>query len=185
MTMKTRIIAFYTLLCVLLSCGPEYVKPVEASQAGFAVSFFKSVNSVEPKTANVVVSPYSAAVTLSMLAEGAQGQTRAEFDKALSDVLYKAEDLGGNDSVVVRSANSLWLDDNFSPRNRYVSLLEKDFDAFIDVENFASPVDNPLQFCVSVALFLFAFVALRFFKLSPILILVLCGAVGGIVYGIV
>lgn len=52
-------------------------------------------------------------------------------------------------------------------------------------ENFASPVDNPLQFCVSVALFLFAFVALRFFKLSPILILVLCGAVGGIVYGIV
>ena len=52
-------------------------------------------------------------------------------------------------------------------------------------ENFASPVDNPLQFCVSVALFLFAFVALRFFKLSPILILVMCGAVGGIVYGIV
>lgn len=138
--MKTRIIAFYTLLCVLLSCGPEYVKPVEASQAGFAVSFFKSVNSVEPKTANVVVSPYSAAVTLSMLAEGAQGQTRAEFDKALSDVLYRAEDLGGNDSVVVRSANSLWLDDNFSPRNRYVSLLQKDFDAFLDVENFASPV---------------------------------------------
>ena len=52
-------------------------------------------------------------------------------------------------------------------------------------ENFASPVGNPLQFWVSVALFLFAFVALRFFKLSPILILVLCGAVGGVVYGVV
>ena len=52
-------------------------------------------------------------------------------------------------------------------------------------ENFASPVGSPLQFWVSVALFLFAFVALRFFKLSPILILVLCGAVGGVVYGVV
>ena len=52
-------------------------------------------------------------------------------------------------------------------------------------ENFASPVGNPLQFWVSVALFLIAFVALRFFKLSPILILVLCGAVGGVVYGVV
>ena len=52
-------------------------------------------------------------------------------------------------------------------------------------ENFASPVENPLQFWVSVALFLFAFVALRFFRLSPILILVLCGAVGGVVYGLV
>lgn len=52
-------------------------------------------------------------------------------------------------------------------------------------ENFASPVENPLQFWVSVALFLFAFVALRFFRLSPILILVLCGAVGGLVYGVV
>jgi N-glycosylase/DNA lyase len=40
----------------------------------------------------------------------------------------------------VKSANSVWLDDNFSPRNRYVNLLEKDFDAFLDVENFASPV---------------------------------------------
>ena len=124
----------------MVSCGPRYDEPVEASQVGFAVSFFKNVNAVEPKNANVVVSPYSAAVALSMLAEGAEGQTKAEFNKALDNILYKADDLGSNDTVIVKSANSLWLDDNFSPRNRYVSLLEKDFDAFIDVENFASPV---------------------------------------------
>lgn len=51
-------------------------------------------------------------------------------------------------------------------------------------DNFGSVVDAPLQFWVSVALFLFAFVALRFFKLGPILILVICGAIGGVVYGL-
>lgn len=51
-------------------------------------------------------------------------------------------------------------------------------------ENFGSITDTPLQFWVSVALFLFAFVALRFLKLGPILILVICGAIGGVVYGL-
>ena len=115
----------------VISCAPQYEKPVDASQVGFAISFFKNVNASEPSDANVVVSPYSAAVALSMLAEGAEGKTRAEFDNALGGVIYKAEDLGGNDTVVVKSANSLWIDDNFSPRNRYVNLLEKDFDAFL------------------------------------------------------
>lgn len=138
--MKTKFIALVALFTALVSCGPDYEKPTDASQVGFAVEFFKSVNAVEPKNGNVVVSPYSAAVALSMLAEGAEGQTKAEFNKALNNILYKAEDLGSNDTITVKSANSLWIDDNFSPRNRYVSLLEKDFDAFVDVENFASPV---------------------------------------------
>ena len=138
--MKTRLIALAAMTAALVSCGPKYEEPVDASQIGFAVDFFKSVNAAEPQNGNVVVSPYSAAVALSMLAEGAEGQTKAEFNNALDNVLYKAEDLGSNDSVIVKSANSLWIDDDFSPRNRYVSLLEKDFDAFVDVENFASPV---------------------------------------------
>ena len=138
--MKTGFFALAVAVLAFAACGPKYQKPVEASQVGFAVSFFKNVNASEPKTQNVVVSPYSAAVTLSMLAEGAEGQTKAEFNQALGNILYKAVDLGDNDTVVVKSANSVWISDNFSPRNRYVSLLEKDFDAFIDVENFASPV---------------------------------------------
>ena len=138
--MKTRFFALAVAVLAIAACGPKYQKPVEASQVGFAVSFFKNVNASEPKTQNVVVSPYSVAVTLSMLAEGAEGQTKAEFNQALGNILYKAVDLGDNDTVVVKSANSVWISDNFSPRNRYVSLLEKDFDAFIDVENFASPV---------------------------------------------
>ena len=139
LTMKS----FHSILllaCIFVtSCGPTYEKPVDASDTTFAISFFKNVNALTPKAENVVVSPYSASVALSMLAEGAQGQTRAEFDNALGGILFKSEDLGSNDTVVVKSANSVWIDDNFSPRNRYVSLLEKDFDAFLTTLNFADP----------------------------------------------
>lgn len=134
-----KVLSAFVALATLASCGPKYEQPVEASQTGFAISLLQNVTAVTPGNENVVVSPYSAAVALSMLAEGAEGKTREEFDNALGGVLYKAEDLGGGEDVVVKSANSVWLDDNFSPRNSYVNLLEKEFDAFIDVENFASP----------------------------------------------
>ena len=52
-------------------------------------------------------------------------------------------------------------------------------------ENFGSPTETPLQFGVSVALFVAAFVAMKFFKVSPILILVLAGIFGGVFYGLV
>lgn len=51
-------------------------------------------------------------------------------------------------------------------------------------ENFGSLSDTPQQFCVSVGLFVAAFVAMKFFKVSPILIILLAGAFGGVFYGI-
>ena len=52
-------------------------------------------------------------------------------------------------------------------------------------ENFGSLTETPLQFWVSVALFVAAFVAMKFFKVSPILILVLAGVFGGVFYGLI
>ena len=52
-------------------------------------------------------------------------------------------------------------------------------------ENFGSPTETPLQFWVSVALFVAAFVAMKFYKVSPILILLLAGAFGGVFYGLI
>lgn len=134
-----NLLSILILSAGLMSCGPGYIKPVEASQKDFAVSFFKHVNQDTHKGENLVLSPYSAAVALSMLAEGAEGETRVEFDDVLGGIIYQAEDLGGNDTVIVKSANSVWVDDDFSLRNRYVSLLERDFDAFITTQNFADP----------------------------------------------
>ena len=52
-------------------------------------------------------------------------------------------------------------------------------------ENFGSPTETPLQFWVSVALFVAAFVAMKFFKVSPILILLLAGVFGEVFYGVI
>lgn len=125
----------------LLSCGPKYVAPVSepGSEIDYSMSFIRSIVAVEDKDANLAVSPYSAGVALSMLAEGAEGQTKAEFNKALNDCLFKSEDLGGNDKITVNSVNSLWVDDNFSVRNRYVSLMQKDFDALVTTLSFSDP----------------------------------------------
>lgn len=120
------------------ACGPAYEKPAEGSSTGFALSFFKEVNRNVKPGENVVVSPYSAGVVLSMLAEGAEGETRVEFDNALNGCLFKAEELG-DEKVVVESANSVWVSDDFSVRNRYVDLLSNDFNAFITTQNFADP----------------------------------------------
>ena len=139
MNMRNLSIIILSSLWGLVSCGGGYVKPVEASQTGVSLSFFNHVNALSGADENVVTSPYSAAVCLSMLAEGAGGETRAEFDSALGGIMFKAEDLGSNDTVVVKSANSIWIDDNFSIRNSYVNLLQKDFDAFITTQRFSDP----------------------------------------------
>lgn len=49
-------------------------------------------------------------------------------------------------------------------------------------ENFGSPTKDAMQFAVSVLLFAAAFVATKWFKVSPIVIVIACGAVGGIFY---
>lgn len=123
----------------LVSCGQKDVAPAEGSRTGFAISFFKSVNDVVKPSDNIVVSPYSAGVALSMLEEGAGEETRAELDNALNSCLFKAEKFGNDENVVVKSANSVWVSDNFSVRNHYVDLLEKDYDALVATQNFADP----------------------------------------------
>ena len=137
--MKKIITAACAATMLLAGCGKKNPQPSEGSEVGYALSFFQKTNSTVSYDENLVVSPYSAGVALSMLAEGAEGQTRAELDDALNGCIFKAEDLGSNDSIVVKSANSLWVGDNFSIKNKYVSLLEKDYDAFVTTQNFLDP----------------------------------------------
>lgn len=51
-------------------------------------------------------------------------------------------------------------------------------------ENFGSPTGSTLQFVVSVLIFVAAFAAMKFYKISPILILVIAGAFGVVFYGL-
>lgn len=124
----------------LVSCGRQTAsKPEPGSRTGFAISFFKEVNRTAGKGENVFASPYSAGVALSMLNEGAGGETKAEIDNALNGCSFRNDVLEGGEAVDVRSANSIWIDSNFSVRNRYVSLLQKDYNALVETLRFSDP----------------------------------------------
>lgn len=51
-------------------------------------------------------------------------------------------------------------------------------------ENFGSLSANTTQFIISITLFTVAFIALKRYKLSPILIIIASGVLGGIIYSI-
>lgn len=132
-------------MTMMSSCSHRYVKPSASSGPAntadanleFALEFFKKTNQTVPYDENLVLSPYSAGVALSMLEVGSDGETKAELDDALNGHLFAAEDLGSGEDLTVKSANSLWISDNFSIRNRYVSLLQKDYDAFVTTQDFS------------------------------------------------
>lgn len=51
-------------------------------------------------------------------------------------------------------------------------------------ENFSTPDESMMQFVLSIILFVGTFVASYRFKVHPILLIVICGAIGGIVYSL-
>lgn len=137
--MKAFII--FATMTLLVSCAPKVQEDsvVPGSELGFSVKVFRNALWQSAPDENVTVSPYSAGVALSMLAEGAEGQTRTELDNALGGCLFRKAELGDGDTVTVKSANSVWINDDFSVRNTYVDLLSKEYGAFADVMDFSDP----------------------------------------------
>ena len=136
-----KLFLLISAVIVMTSCAPKSVQQPQnhQSELGFSINLFRNAVRQSAHDANVTVSPYSAGVALSMLAEGAEGQTAVELDNALNGCRFVGEDLGDNDTVTVKSANSVWINDDFSVRNTYVDRLSKEYGAFADVMDFADP----------------------------------------------
>ncbi|MBQ4622033.1 MAG: chromate transporter [Bacteroidaceae bacterium] len=67
-------------------------------------------------------------------------------------------------------------------RPAVVGLLAAAALLLMNSENFGHWATSPLQFTISILLFIAAFLGVKVFKLSPILIILLAGAAGGIIY---
>lgn len=134
-------IALVLMSFMMLSCAPKPQQnpPQSGSELGFSLNFFGKVCDVTSSKENVSVSPYSAGVALSMLMEGAAGQTKVELDNALNGCNFTDVDIVGNDSIRLLSSNSVWLDDDFAVRNTYVNHLSKQYDALATTLNFSDP----------------------------------------------
>ena len=125
----------------MLSCtsAPVQVNDTPGSELGFSLNFFKKAVTLSDKDANITVSPYSAGVALSMLMQGADGETKMELNNALKGCVLTNENIDQGKEIVVKTANSVWVDDDFSVRNSYVDRLAKEYDAQATSLSFADP----------------------------------------------
>ena len=89
--------------------APEAVSTIGGNADGrlaFGLSLFNEAVSASGNAAeNIVVSPYSAGMALSMLAEGAAGDTKAELVSALKNASYSGDILESGDGCIISSAN--------------------------------------------------------------------------------
>ena len=69
-------------------------------------------------------------------------------------------------------------------RPAVVGLLASATLVLMNKENFSSPSEDTYSFVVSCIIFIVAFVGTRKYKVNPILMIVICGAAGWLLYGI-
>src|ERR1700694_3323350 len=117
----------------------------------FAFRLFEKLN---PGERNLAVCPYGARVLLSMLWEGSTGETRQEMSEALQ--LNADPNSQGNcyerlgrpmgfqlkterRGLEMLTANSLWCDDGFVPKEEYVKALQQHYWAEIQTVSFRAP----------------------------------------------
>lgn len=138
--MKKNLSLILLLSVALFACKSKQSQESEPeSKLAFSMNFFRAVLEQSKDDETVFVSPYSAGVALSMLTQGAEGETLAELQKALNYCDFANEDLGAKDSVIVKSSNSVWLDKNFQVKKNYMNFLEKNYSAVAATRHFADP----------------------------------------------
>lgn len=97
---------------------------IAKKQLAFSLDFFKAVAADDFE--NLILSPFSMAANLSMLSVGASGETYSELASALGYNDISQDDIGSfynmlvsgitastEDSVKIKTANALWIDDDY------------------------------------------------------------------------
>ena len=123
---------------------------IAANQMDFGVAFFRSI-ARQSDMRNVLVSPFSMSLDLSMLAYGASGETYSELAKGLGFENFTSEQISdyysavieanrANENTQVEIANALWLNTkeiaSSSVNKSYVNEVKEKYDAQIEQLDF-------------------------------------------------
>jgi serpin B len=125
---------------------------VAQSEEQFSLSLLKQLSAAGPLSSNIVISPSSLSIALSMLELGAKGNTEAQIARALGSGHLTAEQqsagwsalsaevaqAGAADGIDVQSANSLWLQKGLAMDPSFMSDLSRYFASGVWQVNFAS-----------------------------------------------
>ncbi len=119
--------------------APVSATAEENGKLAFGLSLFNAAVASSSESANVVVSPYSAGMALSMLSEGAEGQTKSEIEAVLKGSSYKSDVLKSSSDYTISSANSIWLHSGFSILPAFREVIEGPYAAKVSERDFSSP----------------------------------------------
>lgn len=165
--MLKKTIAALSLLSILAACqsdgDSQEPKPrkdiiltrteqqITNSGTDFAFRFFTQVCTSETVKPNLFVSPLSASFCLSMIANGAAGNTLAEMKTVLGFTDYSLEDMNNynqklatalldlDNTTRIGIANSIWLKQGFSVYDDFLNVNRQMYDARVQELDFASP----------------------------------------------
>ncbi len=117
-----------------VDCGFERVSAVLLNENDLALKFLKMHNEKQ----NIVYSPLSIRYALSMLREGAKGETKDQLDEVLGEITPKKYQ---NVENVLGLANALWVKEEEKDiiHSEYKDLLESKYGAEIKYDAFANP----------------------------------------------
>lgn len=154
------------LMIVMLSCSEDDVsvepndrKEIVLSRSEmqmaeenvkFAFSLFNKVNELETEKSNWMVSPFSASVALSMIANGTEGNTLAELQKTLGFDGFSLEEMNGyyrklnaelkclDNTAQLYMANSIWTDTGIDVYNSFIETNKNVFGALVSALDLSS-----------------------------------------------
>ncbi|MEN8905484.1 MAG: serpin family protein [Clostridiales bacterium] len=116
------------------------IKSLSEANSKFAFEMFKQINSGESGN-NVFYSPLSVSTALTMMYQGADGQTKTEMSDVLNynnidmdilnnDYQFLLSTLENVDEfVTLNIGNSIWIDDSFKPKPNFIDINNNYFDA--------------------------------------------------------
>lgn len=127
----------------------------------FAFRLLQEMNKEKMEQEPLVLSPLSASLALSMVANGAIGNAQQEIVNILGFNSYNIEEVNAYNQKLIKgltnldntttfcSANSFWMDDAFHALDSYKNTLNKWYEADLFTADFASPatIDQMNQWC--------------------------------------
>ena len=135
---------------VIKSKGVDTINPnppdeVETMSGDFDTDLFKASFSAS-ENKNVVVSPFSVKMALSMAAQGANGKTLEEMNKVIgldetSNEYFRRliEDAAKDGDITLNIANSIWLKQGLEFNPAYMDILDSYYMAQASTLDFADP----------------------------------------------
>ncbi|XP_011347536.1 serine protease inhibitor 3/4 isoform X4 [Ooceraea biroi] len=115
----------------------------------FSTNFVKAIAKDQQQQENLICSPLSLTVALSMAAVGSAGNTEAQFKEVLKLPASKTESLAGYqtlidtlnnvENVTLKLANKMFIAENFAVKPEYKQNLQTYYHSDIDSVNFGEP----------------------------------------------